>query len=91
MNPLPADFAERRTACYERLNLPTEARDFVNAARSELAAALREFDQGLAGNSGVRLDPRRRHPIIVSPLEPQPEPLGLAAITVRPSLAGDGR
>jgi TnpA family transposase len=77
---LPADFAERRAACYERLNLPTQARDFVDGVRSELAAALREFDRALTRNAGVRLDPRRRHPIIVSPLDPQPEPLGLAAI-----------
>src|SRR5215204_2456094 len=31
-------------------------------------------------NPGVRLDPRRRHPIVVSPLEAQPEPEGLGAI-----------
>jgi TnpA family transposase len=31
-------------------------------------------------NPGVRLDPRRRHPIVVSPLEPQPEPSGLGAL-----------
>ena len=31
-------------------------------------------------NSDVRLDPRRRHPIIVSPLEPQPEPVNLEAL-----------
>ncbi|MBV8576748.1 MAG: DUF4158 domain-containing protein, partial [Acetobacteraceae bacterium] len=27
---LPADFAERRAACYERLSLPTQPRDFVD-------------------------------------------------------------
>jgi hypothetical protein len=31
-------------------------------------------------NPCVRLDPRRRHPIIVTPLDAQPEPLGLTAI-----------
>ena len=38
---LPADFAERRAACYERLGLPMQARDFTDALRAELADALR--------------------------------------------------
>jgi hypothetical protein len=77
---LPADFAERRAVCYARLSLPTEARVFVDGARAELAEAVRLLDREVPRNPGVRLDPRRRHPIIVSPLEPQPEPPGLAAI-----------
>jgi hypothetical protein len=31
-------------------------------------------------NSDVRLEPRRCHPIIVSPLEAQPEPVNLEAL-----------
>lgn len=77
---LPADFAERRTACYERLELPMQAGEFVDGLRTELAAALRGLDSSMARNAGVRLDPRRRHPIIVSPLDAQPEPPGLSAI-----------
>ena len=77
---LPADFAERREACYERLELPMQADEFVDGLRAELAAALRGLDNGMARNAGVRLDARRRHPIIVSPLDPQPEPPGLSAI-----------
>jgi hypothetical protein len=77
---LPADFAERRAACYERLSLPTQARDFVDSVRTELADALRALDGAMPRNAGVRLDPRRRDPIVVSPLDPQPEPPGLGAI-----------
>jgi TnpA family transposase len=77
---LPADFAGRRAACYERLGLPTDARAFTDALRAEMAEALQQFDRGMPRNGGVRLDPRRRHPIVVTPLEPQPEPSGLGAL-----------
>ncbi|HEX6012538.1 MAG TPA: DUF4158 domain-containing protein, partial [Geminicoccaceae bacterium] len=77
---LPADFAERRAACYERLGLPTEARTFTDTLRAEMADALRQLDRGMPRNPRVRLDPRRRHPIVVSPLEPQPEPPGLGGL-----------
>lgn len=77
---LPADFAARRTACYARLDLPVEPRAFTDALRAEMADALAQLDRGLPRNPGVRLDPRRRHPILVSPLEPQPEPQNLEAL-----------
>src|SRR3954468_42443 len=77
---LPADFAERRASCYEHLGLPTTARAFTDALRTELSKALRKLDHGMPRNLGVRLDPRRRHPIVVSPVKPQPEPEGLGAI-----------
>ena len=67
-------------ACYERLGLPTRAREFTDALRAEMAEALRQLDRGLLRNPGVRLDPRRRHPIVVTPLDAQPEPAGLGAI-----------
>ena len=77
---LPTDFAERRAACYEHLGLPTTARAFTDALRTDLSKALQKLDHGMPRNPGVRLDPRRRHPIVVSPLEAQPEPEGLGAI-----------
>ncbi len=77
---LPADFAERRAECYERLGLPADARAFTDALRVEMTEALQQLDRGMPRNPGVRLDPRRRHPIVVSPLEPQPEPSGLGAL-----------
>ena len=77
---LPADFAARRAACYARLDLPTEPRAFTDALRAEMAEALARLDRGMPRNPGVRLDPLRRHPIIVSPLGPQPEPPTLEAL-----------
>jgi Tn3 transposase DDE domain/Domain of unknown function (DUF4158) len=79
---LPTDFAARRAACYERLGLPAEAGAFTGALRAKMADALRQLDRGLPRNPGVRLVPRRRHPIVVRPLEPQPEPPGLGALKV---------
>ena len=77
---LPADFADRRDACYARLGLPRDARAFTDALRTEMSEALAALDRGMPRNPGVRLDPRRRHPIVVSPLEAQPEPMGLGAL-----------
>lgn len=79
---LPADFAARRTACYEHLGLPTDARAFIDGLKTEMTEALAQLDKGMPRNPGVRLDPRRRHPIVVSPLEPQPEPPNLEALKV---------
>jgi transposase-like protein len=69
---LPADFAMRRAACYENLGLPTDARVFTDALRTEMSDALAQLNKEMPRNPGVRLDPRRDHPIVVSPLEPQP-------------------
>jgi TnpA family transposase len=80
-NDLPADFQERRVACYERLELPLNAEAFIAKMQAEMSVALDQLDRGLARNPDVRLDPRRKkNPIILSPLEPQPEPPNLAAV-----------
>ncbi len=77
---LPADFAARRAACYERLDLPTDARVFTGGLKAEMIEALAQLDKEMPRNSTVRLDPRRRHPIVVSPLEAQAEAPNLEAL-----------
>ena len=78
---LPADFAERRAACYERLGLPARRASLHRrAADGDGARRWRSSTAGMPRNPDVRLDPRRRHPIVVSPLEPQPEPPNLSAL-----------
>jgi TnpA family transposase len=77
---LPADFAERRAGCYERLGLPTNAGAFTTAVKAEMTEALTTLDRGLPRNAKVKLNPRRRHPIRLTPLNPQPEPLNLEAL-----------
>ncbi len=78
---LPTDFSERRALCYERLGLPLAADAFVEKLRSEMTTALERLDRDMPKNPHVRVDARRKKtPIIVSPLEPQPEPTNLVAL-----------
>jgi TnpA family transposase len=77
---LPGDFSERRDACYARLGLPLDADVFINRLRTEMGTELEALNRGLPGNSTVRLDTRRKHPLIMTPLDPQPEPPTLEAL-----------
>ena len=77
---LPADFEERRTACYERLSLPRDADAFINRLRSEMTEGLESLNATLPRDPEVRLAPHRRHPIVMTPLTPQPGPPTLDAL-----------
>jgi hypothetical protein len=77
---LSADFASRRGACYAQLGLPQNPQTFIDKLKTEMTEALTGLDRRLPRNSTVRIDPRRRHPIVVSPLDPQPEPPNLEAL-----------
>jgi len=77
---LPADFADRRNGCYEALDLPLDAGTFTGGIRAELATELAELNCTLPRDLKVRLNPRRRHPISVTPLDAQPEPPNLDAV-----------
>ena len=45
-----------------------------------MTEALAELNRTMPRNSQVRLNPWRRHPISITPLEPQPEPPSLEAV-----------
>ena len=77
---LPADFAGRREACYARLGLPRDGDAFIAGLRAEMAAGLEALNATLPRNPKVRLALHRRHPIVVTPLPPQPEPPTLEAL-----------
>ena len=78
---LPTDFQERRVACYSRLGLPLSAETFIAELQAEMNAALEQLDRRLPRNPAVRLEPnRKKKPIILSPLDPQPEPPNLEAL-----------
>ncbi|PJG45772.1 hypothetical protein CAF53_24115 [Sphingobium sp. LB126] len=75
----PVD-TERRAECYERLGLTTDARAFTCAVKAEMEQALAVLDPGMPSNTKVKLNPRRRHPIVVTPLDPLPAPPTLEAL-----------
>jgi TnpA family transposase len=79
-NDLPSDFVDRREACYQRLGLPQDGEALIGKLKCEMTEALTRWDRGLPRNGTVRIDSRRRHPIIVSPLDAQPEPPNLEAL-----------
>ncbi|WP_084404440.1 Tn3 family transposase [Pseudovibrio sp. Ad46] len=78
---LPQDFEAKREEYCQQLDLPSSAEEFVRTLSGQMQTALTEFDQGLAGNSSVRIkmlgDKAR---ISVSPLKAQPEPPNLQAL-----------
>jgi len=77
---LPADFEARRDEHYAALGLPKDASTFINKVRTEMADALAALDRGLARNPYVRILKRGGGTISVTPLERQPEPMGLVAL-----------
>ena len=87
---LPADFAARRAACYERLGLPTEARAFTDALRAEMArgaAAARPRDAAQPGRAPRPAPAASRSWSARS----SPSPSRRAWARSRPSSAGAGR
>jgi len=77
---LPADFEARRDEHYTALGLPKDASTFIGKVRTEMADALATLDRGLARNPYVRILKRGGGTISVTPLERQPEPMGLVAL-----------
>lgn len=77
---LPADFAKRRAECYERLGLTMDARAFTGVVKAEMEQALAVLNRGVPSNTKVKLNSRRRHPIVVTPLDPLPAPPTLEAL-----------
>ncbi len=77
---LPPDFDARRAEHYAALKLPLDAQAFIGRVRAEMTDALKVLDGGLAANRHVRILKRGGGRIAVTPLERQPEPVGLIAL-----------
>ncbi len=77
---LPADFDVRRDEYYAALKVPQDAKAFIGRVQAEMTGALTALDAGLATNRYVRILKRGGGRISVTPLERQPEPVGLIAL-----------
>lgn len=78
-NDLPTDFRQKRDIYYEALHQPTEADVFLEKLKEEMRQALRSLDGAMPRiRDKVRLLPnRKKKPISITPLTPQPEPRNL--------------
>jgi Tn3 transposase DDE domain/Domain of unknown function (DUF4158) len=79
---LPTDFSQKRESYYEALRQPTEAEQFVEHVKEEVRKALRSLDGAMPCiRDKVRLLPnRKKKPMSITPLTPQPEPRNLASL-----------
>ncbi len=81
-NDLPTDFSQKRDTYYEALHQPTEADAFIERLKEDMRKALRSLDGAMPRiRDKVRLLPtRRKKPISITPLAPQPEPRNLISL-----------
>ena len=80
---LPQDFDVRRDEYYAALEQPREARVFVGNVRRKMEAALSAFDASLATTTRVKIvtTSKGKGRIGLTPLEEQPEPPNIVALT----------
>lgn len=76
---LPRDFEIQRTAYYEALNQPLDADTFIAELQQTMIKSLSQLDSGMPRNRKVTLRQTGKRRIRLSPLEPQPDPINLAA------------
>ena len=77
---LPADFEARRGPYYEALGQPRDADAFVAGLQQSMRDSLDLLERDLPRNRKVKIIERGKGRLSVSPLEPQPEPVNLAAL-----------
>jgi TnpA family transposase len=80
---LPQDFEARRTEYYAALQQPPDARVFVDGLRQRMELALADLDASLPTNGKVKLVTTKKGKgrICVTPLDEQPEPPNILALT----------
>lgn len=74
---LPGDFEVARERYYELLQQPLVAESFVTDLKQRLTEALAMLDAGMLSNDGVKLTDRGAKRLLVTPLDPLPEPVNL--------------
>ena len=85
---LPTDFSQKRDTLLRSPTPPAEADIFIEQMKEDMRKALSSLDKAMPRiRDKVRLLPnRKKKPISITPLDPQPEPRNLAQ-----SQAGGGQ
>jgi hypothetical protein len=80
---LPQDFDIRRDEYYTALGQPLKARQFVEELHRKMEVALTTFDANLPANPKVKIVTTKKGKgrICLTPLEEQPEPPNISALT----------
>lgn len=76
---LPADFDKKREQYFAKLGQSTDVNRFVETLKQSMHAALLDFNDQLPENPKVKII-KRKKPICVSPLDPQPDPVNLVRL-----------
>jgi TnpA family transposase len=74
---LPADFTSRRASYYEALQQPQDAETFTGRLLQEMVDGFSRLNDGLSRNGWLTLETGRKHPLKLSPLPAQADPLNL--------------
>ena len=77
---LPADFDEKRDIYYDMLKVPKDAKIFVAQVQSSMRQWLKTFNDGLPGNSKVKLRKQGKNIIHLSPYTALADPPHTAAL-----------
>ena len=71
---LPADFEANRAVYYEALKQPQDAETFIDGLKKTMTDALCMVNQGMHKNPRVKILPRDKNRICITPLDAQPDP-----------------
>ena len=77
---LPKDFEVRRGENYKALNQPVDVEVFISILKQAMKDGLDKLDNGLPKNSKVEITDKGKGWIVLSPLDPQVEPVNLSRL-----------
>lgn len=77
---LPQDFEENREFYYGQLNLSLTPNFFISKLKSALTSSLQALNSNVLNNNKLKISDKKGGRIILSPLEPQKEPVNLSSL-----------
>ena len=87
---LPSDFSDKRPDYYSALKQPMDVERFIDDLQQTMGKALTQFNAHLPTNPKVRLRTYGKNRLVVTPLEPQAEPVQLNRLKVEIGRRCDG-